>query len=158
MKLTQKTVWLALCAFVTFTMQTGVAQAEGEVEAAIKAQNAAWAAAYNAGDAAAVAALYEADAILMPPGVANVVGPVDIEAAVARMFGASKGFRLVTEKVIEAGDYAIEVGHAHLTAIAADGSESSARAKYVVAWHKGDDGAWRFAVDMFGPDAAPQAE
>jgi uncharacterized protein (TIGR02246 family) len=58
----------------------GAPAAAGADSAAIKAVNVAWNKAYNAGDGAAVAALYADDAVLSAPGVAPLRGTAAITA------------------------------------------------------------------------------
>ncbi len=152
MRLTQKTFWLVLG--TVMVVQAGSAQAMHHIREAIEARNVEWAATYNAGDAAGVAAIYEENATLMPPGTANVVGRAGIEEAIGGFFAVLKDMTLVTDEVIEAGDHAIEIGRAVYTAIGADGSETPTSDKYVVVWHKGEDGVWRYLVDIFAPGPA----
>jgi len=56
------------------------AQASAQDKATIVRLNDAWAAAFNRGDASAVAAMYTADAFALPPGAEMVKGHAAIEA------------------------------------------------------------------------------
>ena len=58
----------------------GAAPAVAQDKATIEKLNDAWTAAFNKGDAAAVAAMYTEDAYVLPPGAEIVKGHVAIEA------------------------------------------------------------------------------
>lgn len=58
-------------------------------EAAIKAENARWAAAYARGDYAAIGKLYTDEGTLLPPGEDRVVGPAAIVAYFVKNADAS---------------------------------------------------------------------
>lgn len=63
-------------------------------EAAIKAENAKWAAAYDRHDLAAIATLYTEDGTLLPDGSEPVVGRTAILAYLKNMFAQSEADRL----------------------------------------------------------------
>jgi uncharacterized protein (TIGR02246 family) len=69
--------------------------ASGADEAAIRAQSVSWATAYNGGDAAAVAAQYADDALLLPPGNPGVSGRAAIQAFFAKDIASSKAAGVV---------------------------------------------------------------
>src|SRR5262245_19761989 len=71
--------WMAasLAVIATACGETALPQQGTEVANEVTA---AWSKAFDAGDAAALAALYADDARTMPPGAAPVVGRKDIEA------------------------------------------------------------------------------
>lgn len=82
----------------------------GDLRAQITKMGQAWQTAYNAGDAAALTALYTADAKLMAPGAEPVSGSAAIQALFkADMANGAKNF-LTTGDVIGFGDYALETG------------------------------------------------
>jgi uncharacterized protein (TIGR02246 family) len=61
----------------------GVAPAVAQDKATIEKLNDAWTAAFNKGDAAAVAAMYTLDAVVLPPGADMVKGRAAIESLLA---------------------------------------------------------------------------
>ena len=57
---------------------------------------------------------------------------------------------LQADSVKAAGpNHAVEVGRATFNTMAEDGSPIAHIDNYVVAWHKGDDGVWRYTTDIF---------
>ena len=75
---------------------SAIADTKGDVTAAYQA----WDAAFNKGDAKAVAAFYAPDAKLLPPTHTVVTGPAEIEKFFA---GLANGSNKHTLQVIEAG-------------------------------------------------------
>lgn len=117
---------------------------------AIQAREDVWSAAYNANDAAALGAIYEEDAVLIPPGSPPVHGRAAISEALSGLFPILKDLKLVTDDVRPIGeDYAIEIGSANYNALGEDGSLTPVTDDYVVVWHKGEDGVWYYMNDMF---------
>jgi uncharacterized protein (TIGR02246 family) len=102
-------------------------------------------------DAAAAAALYADDAMLLTPSAALIAGRRDIEA----FWGAGVDVGLVRVEltpfdvqVVDA--VAIEVGR---YALSLEGGGETG--KYCVLHRREADGVWRRAVDVFNPDAPP---
>jgi uncharacterized protein (TIGR02246 family) len=133
------------CLAGALALAGGMAMADtAELE---KAQ-AAWEAAFNAGDGAAAAeAVFTEDARLMPPGEPVVEGRDAVAAYWQGGFDA--GFRDLELGVIAVeihGDTMIETGTWSVTLPGEDGTASG---KALVVWKKGDDGAWRMSQDMW---------
>jgi uncharacterized protein (TIGR02246 family) len=116
-------------------------------EAGIAEADAAFAAAWDAGDGAAMAALYTDDAIVLPPGGEAVEGREAIEAFWQGFIESLAGSQVALETIeVRSGDgVAIEVGSWAITG--ADG-EHVDHGKYIVAW-KYVDGVWRLHRDIF---------
>lgn len=72
-----------VAAMATFSIESHAAGAAKEV-AALQAVDQAWAKAYNAGDADAVASLYDEQAVLLPPGAPATKGRPAIRAFFAK--------------------------------------------------------------------------
>src|SRR4029078_13119538 len=70
----------------------------------------AWDKAYNAGDAAAVAALYTKDAQVMAPGADAASGTKAIQALFAADMAGGVKNTLTTGEVVGVGDHAVEKG------------------------------------------------
>ena len=136
------------------------ALAEEALKDAIQSRENEWSAAFNAGDAAAIAAFYEEDAVLLAPGGPPVHGNVAIGEALSGLFGVLQNLALVTEEVRPIGDdNAIEIGRLQYDVSGADGIMISFTGNYVVNWHKGEDGVWRYVSDIFNErHSEPRAE
>lgn len=122
-----------------------LAQGQSETEAAIRKAEAAFAAAWNAGDAAALGALYTEDAVAMPPGSEPVEGRAAIQALMEA--GVESGSQMAFTTIeVSAGDgWAVEVGSYVQTA--ADGSHAD-HGRYIVVW-KNVAGKWLMHRDMW---------
>ena len=82
----------------------------GNLRAQIEKVGQAWQAAYNAGDAAGVTALYTPDAKLMVPGAEPGSGPKAIQKLIAADIALGGKLALTTKDVVSFGDYALETG------------------------------------------------
>ncbi len=112
-------------------------------------------AAYNGGDAAAMAELYTEDGALLPPGAARVDGRDGIRALWQGYMDAGvRDLDLETVEVEDHGDSASEVGAYTLTAPDGEGGRVTGQGKYIVLWQKGDDGVWRLHRDIWNETPA----
>lgn len=119
---------------------------------AVKAVDAAFSVGMNAGDSAAVFAVYADDAKLMPADSPILDGPAVRSLIAGFIAGGAKDFVLTPITVYGVGDLAYMVGTASFTV--GGGSE---KVKYAEVLRKGADGKWRYVVDMFSGLAAPAA-
>jgi uncharacterized protein (TIGR02246 family) len=126
------------------------AQAGGDLKAQITKMSQAWEKAYNAGDAAGVAALYGKDATLMPPGVDPASGSSAIKAFFDGDVKSGAKNALTTEDVTAAGDYAVETGK--WVATSAEGKHLD-HGKYVTVYKKAD-GGWKIYRDIWNSNMA----
>ena len=114
-------------------------------------------------DFAVLGSFYEERARLLPPGAPMVEGRAAIQAAQQRMIeGGVRALDLGVIDVIEAGDFAIEIGRTTVTIQPAGAKSMIDKGKSVVVWRRQKDGALKIAVDTFNSDAhrgfhAPQA-
>jgi ketosteroid isomerase-like protein len=121
----------------------------------VKGVDAAWAAAMNAKDTAAVLALYANDSKLLPPD-APIMDKAGAHTVLAGLIGGASDFVLTPIVAYGTGDLAYMIGTA--TFKAGGASES---VKYMDVVRRGDDGKWRYVGDMFSgvapmkPAAAP---
>jgi uncharacterized protein (TIGR02246 family) len=118
--------------------------------ATIEKLNDAWTAAFNKGDAAAVAALYTEDAYVLPPGSAMVKGRAAIEAFWRQAAQQMTDAKLTTLDVLPLGHSAArEIGTVTLKTKSQPPQEVVG--KYVVVWRKvGRD--WKLATDIWNTD------
>jgi uncharacterized protein (TIGR02246 family) len=82
----------------------------GDLSAQIAKVDQAWEKAYNAGDAAALTALYTKDAKVMPPGADPASGTKAIQALFAADVAQGAKNALTQKDVTGFGDYALETG------------------------------------------------
>jgi len=125
----------------------GAAPAVAQDKATIEKLNDAWTAAFNKGDAAAVAAMYTEDAYVLPPGAEMVKGRTGIEAfwrQAAQQMGDAK---LTTLDVLPLGlSAAREIGTVTLKTKSQPPQEMVG--KYAVVWRK-VGGKWKLATDIW---------
>jgi uncharacterized protein (TIGR02246 family) len=119
-------------------------------KATIEKLNDVWTAAFNKGDAAAVAALYTEDAYVLPPGSAMVKGRAAIEAFWRQAAQQMSDAKLTTVDVLPLGRSAArEIGTVALKTKSQPPQEVVG--KYVVVWRKiGRD--WKLATDIWNTD------
>lgn len=114
----------------------------------------AWDKAYDAGDSAALGALYDSDAVSMGPGLPALAGRAAIEADFRKFFAANRSRHETLAPVhIASGDIVVERGRYTMTTTPKDGGKpSSEKGKHIVIWHKGDDGQWRVKWEIWNTD------
>jgi len=128
--------------------------------AAIRATDSAFATAMGAGDAAGAAAIYLPDAHLLPPDAAPVEGRAAIQQFIAGFLGAYHVTISVSADEIEGrGDLAYARGHYTMegTPKAAGAPPLREEGKFLEVLRRQPDGTWRYAIDMWGPNAPPAA-
>jgi uncharacterized protein (TIGR02246 family) len=146
-----KIAMLAATAVVLFgCAQPMPAPPAPNLKAQIDANNAAWAAAANRGDAAAVAAMYTENATMLPPGVDIQQGRAAIEKTIAKIGGSGiRNFALIAIDVSQVSpDTAREIGRFSLESPAPKKKWMKVDGKYVVVW-KQVAGKWLLDVDIW---------
>jgi uncharacterized protein (TIGR02246 family) len=140
---------MALLALVLAVSLPAFAQT-GDLRAEIGKMSKAWEKAYNAGDAAALAALYDKDAMVLPPNA----DPASGSGAIRKYFDADvkAGAKdaLTTDDVVGSGDNAVETGKYVVTT--ADGKHLD-HGKYVTVYKKAD-GGWKIYRDIWNSNMA----
>ncbi len=163
-----KSVFFSLLAFsVVFSCAPPPSQPESappevdpaQVRAAIDEGKAKFEEAVQNQDAAALAALYTADSVLLPPGgeiVRGRTGAEELWGAVMSGMGL-KAVDLQTVELEVSGDIALEVAEAILTLEPEGGESATQLIKYVVVWKK-ESGAWKLHWDIWNDKPAPKEE
>jgi uncharacterized protein (TIGR02246 family) len=139
---------LIVCATLLALPSAAFGQADSGAEAAINEGAVAWQTAWDSGDAAALAAMYSADAIVLAPGAEAAEGREAIQAGLQAFMEESGGstIEITPGEIIPVGDdHAIEVGS--FVETAADGSHKD-HGKYVAVWAK-VDGSWKIVRDIW---------
>jgi uncharacterized protein (TIGR02246 family) len=135
-----------LAVALAFYASTGMAQ----TKATIDKLNDAWAAAFNKGDAAAIAAMYTDDATVLPQGGPMVKGATaikDLWAGVIKDFSDAK---LTTVELHTMGEVmAYEIGT--VTAKTKASPPQDVAGKYIVVWKRSGT-TWKLAADIFNFD------
>lgn len=124
-------------------------------QAAIRATDSGFTTAAGAGDAAGVAAMYMADARLMPPNAATVQGRDGIQKFWGGFMEAYRLKIAVTADEVEGrGDLAYSRGHFTLDATpkAQGAAPLHDEGKFLEILRRQPDGTWRYAVDMYSSD------
>ena len=136
-------------------LAAGCAQSGGpapvaNLKAQIDANNAAWSAAANKGDAPGVAAMYTETATMLPPGMPIQRGRAAIEKTLAALGGSGvKNFALTALDVSQVGpDTAREIGMFTADAPGPKKKLVGISGKYVVIW-KQVAGKWLLDVDIW---------
>lgn len=116
-------------------------------KAAIQALNDKWDAAFNKGDAAAVAAMYTEDAYVLPEGADMIKGREAIKAFWTDAMKEIGDGKLTTLDVLPMGpEFVREIGTYHFKTKGDKPQELNG--KYVVVWRKvGND--WLLATDIW---------
>jgi uncharacterized protein (TIGR02246 family) len=126
------------------------ASAQGDVRAAIEANNKRWETAVSRGDAAGIASLYTGDAKLLPPNSKVVSGR---KAITNYWQGAiDSGFKAITLTAVEVeahGDTAYEVGK---YAVPGQGGKILDSGDYLVIWKRAN-GQWKLHRDIWTTNA-----
>ncbi len=136
---------IAVLGFCLTVMVAGSALAQSK--AAIEKLNDQWTAAFNRGDAAAVAAMYATDAYVLPPGGEMVKGRAAIAAFWKNAATQVGDARLVTVDLLPLGRGAArEIGTVTLTTKAQPPQQLVG--KYAVVWRR-IGGKWLLETDIW---------
>jgi uncharacterized protein (TIGR02246 family) len=137
---------LGLAALALALPLPALAQAGGaDVRAQIAKVSHAWETAYNAGDAAALTALYTKDATVMAPGAEPASGSAAIHSLFKADVANGAKNTLTLADVTGFGDYALETGK--WEAKAADGKHLDHGAYST--FYKKVDGGWKIYRDIW---------
>ena len=155
---------LSLVSLLTFASCSAPAKApEAAVDPtalrdAIQVRERAWSAAYLAGNAAGVAALYTEDAATVQASGDWSRGRDRITKWYQAQFDtvAVTAREDITEEVTGAGEYAVEIGHYSYQGMSKTGkTPRSGAGRYMVLWRKDADAMWRLYRDI-GSEVPPK--
>jgi uncharacterized protein (TIGR02246 family) len=133
---------------VSLLLLSATAQAK-DLKSEIEAVNGKFGAAYDRGDAAAIARLYTPHATVFPPGSDMVTGREGIQKVWAGAIGSGMKFTsLRTVSVEQYGNAAREIGRFSAEVPDAQKKMTKIDGKYVVVW-KRVNGAWLLDSDIW---------
>jgi len=126
---------------------------------AIRGVDSAFAAAANAGNADSIALLYTNNAALLPPNLPPQKGRAAIRAFWGGFFQVyTVRFEIGSDALEGRGDLAYNVGHYRFTAVPKAKADPGVadEGKFVEILRKQPDGSWKYVVDMYSSNLAPQ--
>ncbi len=148
-------VWITVLALALGAALTTSAVA-GPPRSHLETALASFAAAFNGGDGASVAALYTEDAALLPPDGARMDGRDAIQAFWrGAIDGGIGGLALEAIEVESNGNLAYEVGAFSLQAPGENGASVTVSGKYIVVWKMTGSHNWQLHRDILIMDPAP---
>ena len=145
---------ILICSWVSLLEHPALAQTVPSDSAAIHQLSRDFSAAYVRGDAAAMAALYTADAIIFPERSAAIPGRQAIERYWTLRPGRRVTHHQVTPARLEAdGKHAYDHGTYEISGERDGKAWGPFRGKYVVVWRR-EPAGWRMQLDMWnsGPE------
>ena len=104
--------------------------------------------ALNAGDLAALVALYEPEASLMPSPGNVVVGKAAIGEALAGFLAAKPSMKITARTLSQTGDLALVSASWQLAMTGPDGQPATMSGRSVEVVRRHADGNWLFAIDF----------
>jgi uncharacterized protein (TIGR02246 family) len=147
---------LTLCACAAQSTLGG-ARDVSAVRTQIERNTAQFAEAFNRGDIASVAAMYDTGAVVLAPNAPVMRGRQNIENLWngARQQGF-KTLNLAVQGVELLDGHAIELGNYTLVIQPPGQGEMTDRGKYMVVWKRQADGSWKLYRDMFNTSMPPR--
>ena len=127
--------------------------------AAITALRGKFSAAFNSNDAAAVAALFADDAIVMPANQPAIEGRPAIQSLFEAIFKANPGIKtaIASLETQVAGDWAYDRGNTTTTITPKSGKPIEESAKYLVVLKRLPGGLWKVDRDIDNSNSPPPA-
>lgn len=125
---------------------------DADLRAQIEKVDRAWEKANNAGDAAALTALYTKDAQILPPGADPVSGAKAIQAMFTADVAQGAQMALTQKEVTGFGDYALETGS--FVATSKDGKHLDHGS--FMTFLKKEGGGWKIYRDTWNSSMPPK--
>jgi ketosteroid isomerase-like protein len=148
-------VVLSACAPAEPAVPAGLSDAD---RAAIQQTTDEFVQAVRSSDFAAAAALYTADAVVMPPNAPPVTGPAGVQAFLAT-FPTLTEFNITVDHVDGYADLAYVHGTYALTMMLPDSTTLVDSGKYLDVRRRQADGRWLYSFDIFNSNVPlPGAE
>ncbi len=143
-----------LAAIAVFVFVSGCNQAPQAIDpSVITSRSDGWEQALNAKDIDALVDLYTTDTRILAPNRKMAQRQDAVRAEFGAMIDAGLSGDLTSVEAMASGNIGYNVGTYTLTA----GDEVVDTGKYTEIWHRGDDGEWRIASDIWNSDTAAEA-
>ena len=155
---TLKQAVLLCCALLAFTA-TAVTKASEQTtpEATFRAGTAEWMAAYNAGNADRIVALYADDAVVMPPDAPAAKGHAAIRDFITKDMAGAKAAGVTLKDVSSEAGTSGDLGwHAGRFQVVDTTGKTVVTGKYAEVWQR-QKGQWRIIQDIWNNDAPAAA-
>jgi uncharacterized protein (TIGR02246 family) len=155
---------LALLPFALALLATGCAPSQPDMEAELSALRAAanaYSEAATAKDAARVVALYDQDAVMVPPDgdlVEGIEGVRGYRFGFVTTPGVELRFELVRAEVARTGDIGWTLEIVDITINHPDGPPTFDVVRNLLTWKKQTDGSWKVVVDIWNSGPEPTAD
>jgi ketosteroid isomerase-like protein len=151
---TSRPITAVILALAAFTPPV-VAQAAGSDSAAIYEAGRRFSSAYMRGDAAAISALYTADAVIFPARADAITGQDAIKRYwTPREEGKVTQHHLTPTRVVVDGKHAYDYGIYEVAGELDGKAWGPLRGKYLVVWRR-EPGGWRIHLDMWNSGPQP---
>ncbi|HEY3011717.1 MAG TPA: DUF4440 domain-containing protein, partial [Gemmatimonadales bacterium] len=127
--------------------------------AGIRAADSVFVAAANEGNVDALTAVYAGDAALLPPNLPPQKGRNAIRSFWGGFLNAyTVRFEIASDTIEGRGDLAYNLGHYRFTAVPKAKADPGVadEGKFVEILKKQPDGSWKYIVDMYSSNLAPQ--
>ncbi len=148
-------VLCTIVALAMFSLESSAADSAKEI-AALQAADKNWEKAYNAGNAEAVANLYDEKAVLLPPGAPGVNGRAAIKAFLAKDTAESQKAGVVfTLGSKPAGGVSGAMGWQSGTYVVKDKAGKVLETGKYLSVSMKKDGKWLYVRDTWNADGAP---
>jgi len=149
----RKTFWPLMFVLALISLPASAETARETIEKGAVA----WAAAFNAGDAAGVAALFSENAMLLPPDTKQIKGRQAIQETIQNWIDdGSNNIRFNLIEIEVSGDLGYEIGLYSVDYPADNGQMATATGDYLVVWKREADGVWRYYRDTWNDTPPPE--
>lgn len=149
----RKTLWSSLLVLALMSLPAAAETAREAIEKGAEA----WPAAFNAGDAAGVAALNSENGMLLPPDAKQIKGRQAIQETFQSWIDDGlNNIKFDLVEIEESGALAYEIGLFSVDYPAENGQMGTATGNYLVVWKREADGVWRLYRDTWNDTPPPE--
>lgn len=147
---------LTVCS-LTLLACASTSMSTNDAEAAIRAAEGPFIAAFNAGDWATVSSYYADDAVTLMPNTDVARGRPAIQQLFSSMGPMKPNLSFGPDRIVQSCDVAYEIGHYQMRMTGPNGSPMNDAGKYLTVWRRMPDGTWKIVADMINTNQPPPA-